>query len=343
MNNKSVIVDFEVLSEDFMPSYIHEREHHIKWLMSALFPSLRGRKPVNVWIYGHPGTGKSCISKFVLQKLKEKGGSVQGIYVNCWRYATLYSILDYIVKDYRLLGGESPSTSTKLDRFLRFVKESPFIVILDEIDVPPPKERNNILYNLSRMRTIGMICVSRDEETFHRLDDRVKSRLSARLLEFEAYTSDQIVAILRARAVQALRTDSWNEKILIQIAKLAQGDVRVALNILKSASEYAEAEGSPILREHVERGIKNSLDLQKEYILKRLTLHHRLIYNIIQEKPNILSGNLWTCYSNACKKTDQRPIARRTFSAYIQRLEGHNLISSDKPSLMGKVRTFKAA
>lgn len=128
-------------------------------------------------------------------------------------YSTLCSVLDYILKELPILGGKTPSTSIKLDRFLRFVKDKPFIVIPDEIDLPSPKKRNNNIYSLSRTGNVGIICISRTDDTFHHLDGRVKSRLSSRALEFEEYTFDQLMAIFRERATKALKISSWHEGI----------------------------------------------------------------------------------------------------------------------------------
>jgi cell division control protein 6 len=341
VRKQSIITDPAVFSEDFIPSYIHEREFQIKWLMAALFPAIRGRKPVNVWIHGKPGSGKTCVSKFVLQKLTERWGKIGTAYVNCWQHNTLYSALDHILSEFRLLGGEAPSTSVKLRRFFNFVKDRPFILILDEIDAPPPKERNDLLYNLSRTGNIGIVCISRRDETYFQLDERVRSRLSARLLEFEAYSPEQVMTILRERANQALKYKTYDDEVLSIIAELAQGDIRVGLETLKTAAEYAEFEDDKISLKHIHKGAKDLRRSQRENVLARLTSHHKIIYNIIEQKPSILSGELWSNYMDVCNNTNERPIGRRTFSAYLERLENLRLVSTTKPSISGKVRSFK--
>jgi len=342
VNKHSLFIRPEAFAEDYLPSYISEREWHIKWLMSTLFPAVRGRRPANVWAHGKPGTGKTLVCRFVLHKLRERWGeAVKGAYVNCGRYASLYSILDAIIKEFRLLGGEAPSTSIKLERFMDFVKQKPFIIILDEIDFPAPKERNNILYNLSRTGSVGIVCISRTEETYDRLDERVRSRLSSRTLCFQDYAAEQVLTILHERAAQGLKSGTWNDDLLKAIADLSQGDVRIALETLKSAAEYAETEADKIGIQHVHRGSKDAKVLQKEYALKKLTEHHRIIYRIIEDKSGILSGNLWSCYLETCRTTSLTPIARRTFSSYLQSLESLNLIMSEKASLKGKVRIFR--
>lgn len=90
------------------------------------------------------------------------------------------------------------------------------------------------------------------------------------------------------------------------------------------------------------KGIKDIKGLQKEYILKRLTPLDRITNNIMEQKPNDLSGDLWTSYLDVCAKTNEKPIARRTFSAYLQKLESLLSNSSEKPSVTRKVRSFRA-
>jgi cell division control protein 6 len=342
VNSRPIIVDSTFLSEDFMPAYIKEREHQIKWLLSALFPAVRGRRPVNVWIHGRSGMGKTCVSKFVLRKLQERWGNVRGVYVNCWRHNTLYAILDHIIEEMRILGGEVTSTSGKLDRFLKYVNDKPFIIILDEIDIPSPKERNSILYSLSRTGNVGTMCIARSEESYHKLDERVRSRMSARVLEFEPYKPEQVYSIVAERAARALKVGSFQSNVLDLVVEHAQGDVRIALEALKSAAEYAESEGNVIGLEHVHKGLRNIKQSRAELVLEGLTQHHRIIFNIIRERPDVVSGDLWGEYVDVCRKTGLTSLARRTFSSYLERLENLQLISSEQLNVMGKNRKFKA-
>ncbi|MGB2869012.1 MAG: hypothetical protein WBD36_11215, partial [Bacteroidota bacterium] len=102
------------------------------------------------------------------------------------------------------------------------------------------------------------------------------------------------------------------------------------------------SEGNVIGLEHVYKGMKNVRHFQAELSLAELTQHHRIIYNVIKEKPDIVSGDLWNEYVDVCKKTGQPALASRTFRAYVERLENMQLIVSEKLNVMGKVRKFRA-
>jgi len=61
-------------------------------------------------------------------------------------------------------------------------------------------ERDPILYNLCGIGNVGLVCISNSAETFLSLDERVKSRLGARLIEFGPYSPSRLTAIPRQRA-----------------------------------------------------------------------------------------------------------------------------------------------
>lgn len=341
--NNSIILNEDCLYDDFLPPQVQGRDFQVKWLMSALFPAVRGRKPIHVWVHGKPGSGKTCTCRYVLRKLRQRWGesAVGALYINCARYSTLYSILDAALKELRLLGAESPNTTFKLERFLDFIKKKPFIVILDEIDFPSPKERNNILYNLARNGNIGIICISQCDKTYHCLDQRVRSRLSARTLEFQPYAIEQILKILEDRAKASLKPGSWNNAVLSNVAGVAQGDARVAIEMLKGAAEHAESKGQKLDAEHLHDISKEAKGVETHHALGKLTEHHRIIYRIIENKPDINSGDLWKAYEDFCKHAGFQTLARRTFSAYVMALENLNLVHSEKLAVKGKVKRFR--
>lgn len=92
-----IILKPEVLDEDYVPAALVARDPQIEELKLCLAPALKGRKPLNAWLYGKPGTGKTVVAKYVLEQLIEQT-SVRGIYVNCWEYRTLFAIADKLVR-----------------------------------------------------------------------------------------------------------------------------------------------------------------------------------------------------------------------------------------------------
>lgn len=155
------------------------------------------------------------------------------------------------------------------------------VVVLDEIDQPPPKERNTILYNLCDLPTVGLVCVYNSQYVCFALEERVKSRLNPTRVLFEEYMPDQLLDILCQRAQYALAPDAYTKELLRTIARLADGDARIAIQTLKNAAYLAERDNQEKIREHhVQRAWNSAKDLKKSYLLRKLTDHHRLLYEL---------------------------------------------------------------
>ena len=339
----AVLADPDVLSERHVPSDIYGREEHIGELRTALRPAMLRRKPMHCWIHGNPGTGKTASARWLLRQLSKEAG-VKGLYVNCWEYPTYFSALDRIVRELRVLGAERLTVSFKLERLQRYLDQDPLVLVLDEIDQPSPKERHSILYNLSQIRNVGLICVCNSEHAYFALEERIKSRLNAMRIRLPEYSVEDLVTILNRRALEALTENSWSERHLLKIARLAQGDARVAIQSLRNAAILAERDqASSICSRHVDAGWNSSKDIKMTYLLRKLTDHHRLLYELVAKRPGILSGDLWRLYLRTCRQKALTPIAVRTFSDYCNKLAELGLIRAKRAAIQGKVREFSPA
>jgi Cdc6-like AAA superfamily ATPase len=228
-----------------------------------------------------------------LQKLYDEAG-IRGVYINCWENPTFFSVLDCIARELRMLGAEKLSTSFKLERIKRHLVKERLVIVLDEIDQPPPKERHAILYNLSELPTVGLICACNSEHVYFSLEERIKSRLNPARTLFEEYAVKDIVEILSQRVQYALVPDSYTDELLYIVAQLACGDARIAIHTLKNAAYLAEKENhKKITVSHVKRAWNSAKDLKKSYLLRKLTDHHRLLHELIAKNKGILSGDLW--------------------------------------------------
>lgn len=306
----------------------------------CLRPLTESRKPVNCWFYGRPGVGKTATARWMLRKLDTEAG-ITGVYVNCWEYPTFFSVLERIALELRMLGAEKLSTSFKLERLKRHISKDRLVVVLDEIDQPPPKERNAILYNLSDIPKVGLICACNSQHVYYGLEERVKSRLNPVRLLFGEYNQDELFEILNQRAQYALAPDSYSENLLRTIAGIAGGDARIAIQTLKNAAYLAERDDrKEIGSSHVKRAWNGAKDLKKTYLLRKLTDHHRLLYELVAKSKKVLSGDLWRLYLKTCNMKKIRPIAVRTYSDYCNKLVELSLVQAKRAAIQGKVREF---
>jgi Cdc6-like AAA superfamily ATPase len=296
---------------------------------------------MNAWLYGPPGTGKTATSRYVLRQLIQTY-KVYGVYVNCWDRASLYSVLEKVITELRILGAEKPDSSFKMERLQRHLKDTPLVLVLDEIDQPPPKERNSILYNLCSLQNVGLICICNSRSFLFELDERIKSRLNVTQIEFRPYSVSDLVYILSLRAETALVPRTWDKGILEAISGMADGDARIAIQTLKNSAYYAEKSNSPkILPGHVEKGWKDAKVIKKTYLLNKLTTDHRILFEIIKSKKEVLSNQLWGDYISEARRKGVKAIALRTYSEYVNKLRDLGLIKADRARVRGKVRVFR--
>jgi cell division control protein 6 len=342
-DEKGIIADPDLLNEDYVPPRIPGRDAQITELQFCIAPALKGKKPLHCWVYGNPGTGKTATTKFMLKRLVHES-AVRGVFIDCWKHNSAFSILEKICSELRILGADKMTIIFKLERFQECTGDKPFIVILDEIDQPAPKEKNAILYHLSNLPKVGLICICNSKHALFGLDERVKSRLQPTRIEFPAYSVNDLIFILRQRAEYALYPKTWNDAILEKIAELSEGDARVAIQTLKNAAHQAEREyKTRIEYEDVERGWNSAKDLKKTYLLHKLTEHHRILYSVLKERGQILSGELKRLYLQECETRKLKPIAARTYSIYTNKLITLGLVKAEKPLVKGTTRLLKAA
>jgi cell division control protein 6 len=340
-SESAIILDADVLTEEYKPADISPRKPHFEELKRCVAPAMKAQKPLTTWLHGRPGTGKTTVASHILSELNKKT-NVPSIYINCWKHNTFYSVLEHIVNEMRRGFGDARDTAVKLKQFEQLVKDRPCIIVLDEIDLVNRNERNDMIYNLFSIGKVGLICISESRYPILSLDSRIKSRLSPQIVSFEMYSVDELLEILRDRANKALYSNSWTVKALRQIAVKANGDARIAIQTLKNAAYYADSKGAKMIHgTHVEKGFTDTEGLRKSYDLKRLTEHHMVLYNIIMEQPGITSPELFDTYINECERRNWKPVASRTFSLYMKKMTELRLIKVERARVKGRVHSFR--
>lgn len=243
------------LSADFLPDEPVGRESEIQRIAEAIRPLTRNRTPENLLVYGPAGVGKTTCVKHVFQSL-EAETTAKAIYINCWQYNTRPSLLTELLIE---LGYPAPRKGKPVDELLSKLgewldKNRGFAVALDEFD--QLDDRTEIIYDLQMLNQetenkVGVIMVSNQDPRTIDLDPRSQSRLNCQTLEFQSYTTPQLVEILEKRVEQAFRPGSVKNEAISQIAQTVaekSGDCRKALELLLRAGRRAEQEGNKLVR-----------------------------------------------------------------------------------------------
>ena len=327
-NQGNIIIDGASLSTDAIPSRLIGRQEQAGQLRACLVPMMTGQRPVNAWLYGPPGSGKTILAKSATGEVCTSGSNRLAVYVNCWQHRTRHNVLQAIIGEFQVLGAESSDTNIKLDRIRQFLRNRPMVIILDEIDRPMPTVREEIIHALLGLPKTGVICVAGSTNALAAMGERTRSRLSPALIEAPAYSTMELEAILTDRAHQSLSPGSWSPATIRHIALRSSGDARVAINALRRAAAEAEQSGQPKIDvRFIDRTLTQWQAVRQEARFVGLSEHEKIIHDLAMRHAPLGATDLGRLYIAHCRSHGLHPMARRTFSKYLGRLSSAGLLA----------------
>ena len=339
---------------------------------SILANVLRNHRPSNMFLYGKPGTGKTCVTKFVLQKLQSHINLKQShlesrffySYINCKEVGgTNYSVYQNIIQALDTTKCIPPTglpTSEVFQRLLQtldYLGKSIIILILDEIDELVKKSGSEVLYSLTRIidslieNQVAIIGISNDTKFKDYLDPRAYSSLSEEEIIFSPYNAIELIDILNERSNQALHDNVLEEGVIQKIAAIAareHGDARRALDLLRVSAELAERQGYNLITSKLVGEAKNHIEKNTvQEVISTLPQQSKLviaaIYRLeeLDKVDEITSGMIYDLYSDLCDKIKFDKVSARRISDYINELDVLGIIEANVVSKGRYGRTKK--
>ncbi len=330
--DESLFQNEVALDFSYQPKVILHRENEQKEIAYSIKPLLKKRNGRNLFIYGKPGIGKTVAAKHVLRVIEEGEEDlgddyedIYTIYINCWQKNTSYKIIVEICDQVGYKFTQNKKSDELMKIVANIINRQGAVFVFDEVD---KLEEYDFLYTLvEQIYRKAILMVTNHKEWIIGLDDRVKSRLSADLLEFEPYNAKETRDILKQRKDWAFREGVFEEEafsIAVQKAVEAQ-DIRTGLHVLKEAGSIAEAQSSKsITQEHAQKAV-SKLDQLSVKNPEELNEDEKFILKIIKNNNYKKIGELYKIYQE-----EKGEASYKTFQRKIKKLADNKFISVKK-------------
>ncbi|WP_226010421.1 orc1/cdc6 family replication initiation protein [Halomicrobium salinisoli] len=295
----TIFADKSVLTEDYQPDEILERDEEIEAYRNALKDVLFGRSPQNIFLYGKAGLGKTAVTNYMMDALQEEiqdrpeADPLHVHELNC-NGKTVFIVVRALVNDLRGPDeDEFPKRGLGMgDAFEALYEEldatgGTHLIIFDEID--HLDDVDTLLYELPRARSIGHITESRvgvigisNNYTFRQqLSAKVKDTLMETEISFSPYSADELRAILEERAEKAIREDGYDSSAIAKAAALSardMGNARQAIDLLRVGAEVAENQTEYcVTDEHIDRARERVQRGRLSNKIRDQTIHAQLV------------------------------------------------------------------
>ena len=355
-NQKSIFKNKKPLDHRFLPENLPHRKDQIKEIAKYWGEVLNNITPSDVTLYGKTGTGKTAAAKFAKEQLEEASAKkdvfIKIEYIRCTDYTTEYQVIAQLCQK---LGrnvphrgwtkGEVINTFRDIFKTNAYGKKLILIVILDEIDILLEKDGDGILYTLTRTDNVSILSISNYVDFKKYIKPRVMSSLRDKEIVFPPYGADQLADILKERAALSFEEGVMEDDVIPLCSAMAakeEGDARYALDLLRTAGEIADDNGSNKIYGDYVRIAKDRIEHNKvtDIILTLPTQQQRVLEAILkltQDNEEITSGKLYDTYKEVSKGDS---VTYRRIFDFINYLEMLVIISTNTISRgRGKGRT----
>lgn len=346
----------DVLREDWRPDAIIGRDDEMTKYHDALQPVIRGAQPLNIFLYGKTGVGKTVATELILDQLQDDAADYDDLdvtveYLRCNSLNSSYQVVAHLINSLKPDGEEIATTGYDQQTLFNILWDEldriggTVLIVLDEIDNIGTDD--DILYELPRARANGyvtaakpgVIGISNDFKFRDRLSPKVKDSLCDEEIEFPPYGADQLIEILEDRAGQAFQDDALDDGVVPLCAGIAardSGSARQALRLLYQAGTVAANQDAPQVTEAHVREAEDQL--QREEIadkIRDLTTHAHLILaavvkHHVQGGTPLRTREIYPAYQELAHEAGIDPLVLRRMRDHLSELALYSVLDRRK-------------
>ena len=291
----------------------------------------------NLFIHGPPGSGKTAMVKWALNRMEEQSRQTVCIYANCWRYSTSMSIYAKIADAFGVPVSRRGRASDEIfDHIVGLMKASkkPILLVLDEIEALVQYDNARILQNIARVdedrvffRVIG---ISDNNAILFKLPQKTREILRFTKIEVPCYTREELLSLLKERALAGLRPQSYEDDLLEDIADIgvaARGSGRFAIEILWRAARSSEDRGLTEVSKDEILPLKHEIGLMGA----ELSREELLIHGLLKEGQKTTT-EIYPLFRSEILRT------KRQIRNYLRAMEQKNLIAIENVKVGNRSR-----
>jgi len=201
-----------------------------------------------------------------------------------------------------------------LKRLAERTRNNKIAVCLDHVEDLEEKE------TIGQLAQVGVCVVIASTRRDFLLTLDVKARISiGSLIQLKPYSAEQSLRILKTRADQALETGSYSDELISRVVNKINGNITIALNVLKTTAIEAENQNKKSLDE-----IELDDILLEHDCPSGLNADEKLILRILQEWKSLPASRLRDFYA----EKSRHPKSERAFRNYMENLCTKGLVKA---------------
>ncbi len=313
------------LSFDYIPKLIPYREDHQFKIAGCVKPLFQQRNGRNIIIIGKPGVGKTVACRHVLNELEEKTDEIIPLYINCWKQNTSYKVFVELCELMNYKFTQNKKTDELFKILKQLLNKTSSVIVFDEIDKADDLDFLYMLLEEVYRKTI--ILITNYKNWILDVDERIKSRLMAELIEFQPYNETEIKGILEKRKDFAFYPNIWDQEAFAKVIRKTYEleDLRSGLYLMQESATIAEdASSKKIMMKHYEEAEQKLNDF---FIKKKDALQEseKFILEIIKKNSGTKIGEVFKIYQK-----EGGNLAYKSFQRRIKKLVEDRFISAEK-------------